>query len=356
MNRVKEVIIALKILWNNRYIIFHNRIIKMSKLLFLLKNIFFLILGLVILFFVFKDKDFTVVRQKLSDINYIWVFIGMFISTLSNYVRAIRWGILIEPLGFRPKKANLFYAIMIMNLSNLVVLRSGEFMRCWVLKKTDSIPISFSLGAVVLGRVFDFVMLFSIILLAYIFNYQLVSDFLYENIFLFLSSKLQTISLLNIFGILFIIAVPIIFIIFKKNIQFKKTFDFIKRMWEGVVSIKLLKKKKQFIAYTLAIWGLYFIGFYVYLFALNNSTHITLVQGIFVFAASGLAMIAPVQGGIGAYHWMVTETLMLFGMPSIEGFVVATIIHTSSMVLFIMVGGLSLIKVLMLRQNTHIIT
>ena len=119
----------------------------------------------------------------------------------------------------------------------------------------------------------------------------------------------------------------------------------------GVLSIKVLKKRKEFIFHTVFIWVLYFVGFYVYMLALNSSVHISLREGLFVFAASGLAMAAPIQGGIGAYHWMVTEALILFGMPSVEGFVIATIIHTSSMALFFIIGGFSLIRIVLLKDK-----
>ena len=210
----------------------NNESLVLKRLIFLAKNILFLAIGVLILFLVFKDKDLTVIKEKIYNINYVWVIAGMTIGVLSNYVRGVRWGLLLEPLGHHPSKTNLFCAMMIMNFSNLLVLRSGELMRCWVLKKTDSVPVGVSLGSVVVGRATDFVMLFLVAFLAYIINYETVTDFFYENIFLSLKSKLAGVNLFPILGLLGIGLILLIGLFFKGKSLFKKFYNFTEKIWE----------------------------------------------------------------------------------------------------------------------------
>jgi hypothetical protein len=56
-------------------------------------------------------------------------------------------------------------------------------------------------------------------------------------------------------------------------------------------------------------------------------------------------MSAPVQGGIGAYHYIVSQSLMLFNLSSTDGIVYATLAHTTQTLLVVIIGIVSLFLV-----------
>jgi hypothetical protein len=62
-------------------------------------------------------------------------------------------------------------------------------------------------------------------------------------------------------------------------------------------------------------------------------------------------MIAPVQGGIGAFHWMVSEGLEIYNIPKSEGLAYALLIHSSQTILILFTGAISLI-ILMLKPKS----
>jgi len=62
---------------------------------------------------------------------------------------------------------------------------------------------------------------------------------------------------------------------------------------------------------------------------------------------SGFAMAAPIQGGIGVFHWVVAQALVLYGVLFKDGLAYATIIHSSQVLLILILGSLSLTKVVL---------
>jgi hypothetical protein len=65
---------------------------------------------------------------------------------------------------------------------------------------------------------------------------------------------------------------------------------------------------------------------------------------------SGFAMAAPVQGGIGVFHWMVAQSLVLYGISFKDGLAYSTIIHSSQVLLILVLGSLSLFLILTKKE------
>ncbi len=58
---------------------------------------------------------------------------------------------------------------------------------------------------------------------------------------------------------------------------------------------------------------------------------------------SSLGMIVPVQGGIGAFHYMVSEGLVVYDIPKSEGLAYALLLHSSQTLLVLFAGAISVI-------------
>lgn len=53
-----------------------------------------------------------------------------------------------------------------------------------------------------------------------------------------------------------------------------------------------------------------------------------------------LGFVVPVQGGIGAYHFVVTQTLIVYGLSYEEGLTFATFAHATQTIAVIISGVL----------------
>ncbi|MFM7726820.1 MAG: hypothetical protein ACKO7B_08965, partial [Flavobacteriales bacterium] len=78
--------------------------------------------------------------------------------------------------------------------------------------------------------------------------------------------------------------------------------------------------------------------------------------GLFVLVVGGMGMSAPVQGGIGAYHLLVSRGLLLFGMAPVHGLAFATLMHTSQTLVVIVLGAVSMfyLSLLPTKDSRHV--
>ncbi|MFW5819875.1 MAG: TIGR00374 family protein, partial [Bacteroidota bacterium] len=119
----------------------------------------------------------------------------------------------------------------------------------------------------------------------------------------------------------------------------------IKGIIEGLKTVYTLKKRGKFLFHTAFIWMNYWLMTWVVVFALPATSDLKIIDGLFLLVIGGFGMSAPVQSGIGAYHWIVSRGLVAVyaGISLEEGLVFATITHESQSLLVILLGTLSFI-------------
>lgn len=265
-----------------------------------------------------KDFDFKVIQKSLSKANYWWVaFAGVF-GLLAYWFRAVRWNLLLEPMGHKISSSNALWSISFGYLMNLTIPRSGEVARATALYGVEKVPVSKSVGTIILERVIDLVCMMGFLLLTVIFKFDAILSF-YD----YVTAKKETTTeqhiptgfeeflmkigiqdfaffymTVKIFVAILIMAVVLYLIKFKKA----QLISFAKGIWEGIASISKLEKKGKFIFYTLAIWISYYFAAYLVCFALPETSEFTFADGFFIIVVGTLGMIVPASGGIGAFN------------------------------------------------------
>jgi hypothetical protein len=311
-----------------------------------LKYLILLLIGIVLLYFAFKEQDLNLLLEDLRRAEYVWVFASVLFAYFAHLLRAYRWRMMISSLGHgTPSVINTFYAVLIGYLANLAFPRMGEVSRCGVINKTDQIPIVKLIGTVVAERLIDLLMLGFIIFLAIAIQFGLLSDFLYNNLLIKLTGSEGYFTLL-VFASCLLILMLVLFYIFKKREKlgiWYKIHNFYLDIISGIFSIKAMGNKAGFIAYSILIWLMYGISVYLCFFALKATAELGPVVALSTLVFSSLAMIAPVQGGIGAFHWMVSEGLTIYGIERSEGLAFALLLHSSQTLIILITGSISLI-------------
>ena len=122
---------------------------------------------------------------------------------------------------------------------------------------------------------------------------------------------------------------------------------------EGFRSVTRIKNKGVFIFHTLFIWFMYFGMSYVCFLALPETAGLGASAALFIMVLGGIGMTAPVQGGIGAYHLLVSNGLLLYGLTETDGIVYATMSHTVSTLLLIILGAVSMIALFFFVKNRN---
>jgi hypothetical protein len=81
---------------------------------------------------------------------------------------------------------------------------------------------------------------------------------------------------------------------------------------------------------------------WVVVFATKSTSHLDLFDGIFLLVVGGLAMSAPVQSGIGAFHIFISAALVaVYGITKEDGMVYAILSHESQLIFGVILGTFS---------------
>lgn len=310
-----------------------------------IKFLAFFLIGILIFWMVYKDQDISRLKNILTnDVNYFWVVVSLFLGLISHISRTIRWNLIIEPLGHKPGMLNTFLAVMVGYLMNLALPRMGEISRCGVLARYEKMPFTKLVGTVVLERLIDVLMLLLLLLIVVITQFGQVLEFLNNNPEV--QNKVHKViySPLLIGGLFFILL--IIWFLRHKILAsrlMRKIMEYVFQFTEGFKSILKMKKKGAFIFHSFFIWFLYYMMTYCIFFAFGFTSHLSVLAGLTIFVLGSFGMVAPVQGGIGAWHFMVIEGLALYGVSRADGQIYALVAHGSMTILLIILGLIAML-------------
>ena len=313
-----------------------------------LKYLISLIVAVGILWYLFKDEDIGALLEQAKTANYFWILLSMLLAMVSHLIRAYRWKLFVKPMGFEISVFRSFLAVMIGYVSNLVLPRMGEVIKCGALKKMEGVPVSKSFGTIIVERVIDLLFLVILLGLTFLLEYGRLKDYLYSlfgNKYEAISGNLSISYWFVGVAIAAIIAVYFLYkkrVIFRDNHFYLRAVGFTKNVIEGLTSIKKIDNQLGFWASSLAIWFLYYVMSYIVVFAIPETSGLSPIAGLTILAMGSIGMAAPVQGGIGTYHFMVSSVLVLYGIDESDGKLLATLLHTSQSIAVILVGVASL--------------
>ncbi|PXW15279.1 MULTISPECIES: lysylphosphatidylglycerol synthase transmembrane domain-containing protein [Chryseobacterium] len=246
-----------------------------------------------------KGLDFKVIQKSLAKANYLWVLFASVFGLLAYWFRAIRWNLMLEPMGHRISNSNALWSISFGYLMNLTIPRSGEVARATALYGVEKVPVDKSFGTIILERVVDLICMLGFLGLTLLFKYEAILSF-YKNSGVDINPN-KIILMLSI-----LVVGTVIFFVFKKKLAevpfLGKIVSFIDGIFQGITSIFKLKEKGKFILYTLGIWICYYLAAYLVCFALPETSAFTFADGFFIIVVGTLGMIIPASGGIGAYN------------------------------------------------------
>jgi hypothetical protein len=239
--------------------------------------------------------------------------------------------------------------------------RLGEVTRCGALSKSDSIPFNKLLGTVIVERIIDVLCLFVCILMAAAIEYKRLGNFFGEKVFDPLGQKFQLLAkspLLLVAVIALVLGLLLVFIYFLRKSNKKNSGSpvskIIKGFVDGLRSVANLKRPWLFIFESAFIWVIYYLGVYVALFAFPFTSELGAGAALFLLVAGGLGMSAPVQGGIGTYHILVSQGLVLYGVSEENRYAFAFMLHGLQLVLVILLGIASLFLLFSARKNKQV--
>lgn len=306
------------------------------------------IISAVVLYLAFRTIDFRLLLENLQGANYRYLIPIVAVIFLSMALRSLRWGYLLRPIkkiGFHSLFAGMIISFM---ANNVLPVRMGDFLRAYIIGRSERIRKSASFATVVVERLFDGFTVLGLlaVVLAFI---HLPAGSLFFRKGLIVGGYIT----LAICGFAFVI----LLLIKTRTRWLLKTTLFITRPFSskmarnGISSIKSFKEgllsvdstKTMMIAliYSIVIWAVF--AYSIYLMGLAFGLKLSISASLMVLLAICLAMMIPsTPGFIGPYHASVAYSLVLYHVPLEKALSFSLVFHATNYIPITLAGFLYL--------------
>ncbi len=318
----------------------------------------------------FENIEVAEGESKWGFILSVWstadkpfLFLSALVALLSHLIRAERWKLLLNPLGFKIGLFKGFLSVMIGYFINLVVPRGGEVSRCYNLYRLSQVPVNISLGTVVAERVID--LIFLLVLIGTSFLIEV------DNLLLFFNSdEVRALRGTDQGGripwgliVSTILALLGVFIVFwhlfrtRRYLMLRfisKSRNVVFGIRDGAKSVLKLEHRILFIGYSLAIWICYYLMMYFVMLAFPETHSLGLEAALTIFVIGGIAMAVPLPGGAGSFHILVaTGLVLLYSLAQDKAVAFTFIFHGWQTIVVIAVGASSMFVSQFLRNRVE---
>jgi glycosyltransferase 2 family protein len=314
----------------------------------ILQYLFFLGLGILFVWLTIKDinqEQWQHIKLSIKNARH-WIIIPVFaMLLLSHYSRALRWKILMEPLGYTPTTFNTFAAVMIGYLVNSGVPRLGEVVKCTLLARYENVRVDKLVGTIVVERAIDVVCLLVVFILALAFQGHIIGSYttdLFKSFFMDKAGQFSTQRVL-----IFFLGIVIFFLLLYYLLKRFGHIDAVAKIKKvvlgvllGLNSIRLIKNKGLFLFHTVFIWAMYLMSTTAGIYALKETDHLGIGAGLATLGVGSIGMIAT-PGGIGAYPFLVAKLMLLYHISEETGTALGWLLW-SAQTIIILLGGLIL--------------
>ncbi len=310
----------------------------------------------------FRGLDFGKIKGYFAKANYFWVAAAAAFGILAYWFRAIRWNLLLEPMGYKISNSNALWTISFGYLMNLTIPRSGELARSTALYGVEKVPVDKSFGTIILERVVDLICMIGFLGLTLMFKYDAIAAF-----YRFATEQKQGSEESSSNWIWLILGAGamggVLFFALRKSLEklpvLSNIYKIVDGLLQGIMSIFKLKQPVKFILYSIAIWVCYYLAAYLVCFSLPETSNFTIADGFFIIVVGTLGMMVPASGGIGAFHFALKlgiGALFLSMGKSFEegaevGLAYAFISHTMQLVIMAIMGFIAVPILAKARNN-----
>ena len=281
----------------------------------LLKTLLSLLLGLFIIWAMYRDTDIGELWQITKSAHFGIIAFSLLFGLIGNILRGLRWELFVNSLGYHPPRASLVYATLGNYAVNFVLPRAGDVWRCAVVSKYDKIPFSKTLETFLIDKLIDIIAGVSVILISVLLYIEFFISY-FNNNPQFADNMTHLFSSVWIYLVLaaMVVAVLLMLTIFKRTFIMLKIRRFIATLRHDFKLFSVMKEKKRIIIYTILLWLCFYLYFYICFYAFDFTSEMGPLAGLIVFAMTNIGISVPVQGGIGPWHFMVISSLLILGV------------------------------------------
>ncbi len=306
----------------------------------ILKVVFSLLLGGVILYWMYRDFDFkNVSRVVLHEMDWTWMLLSFPFGILAQMFRGWRWQMSLNPIGEYPRASTSINSIFLSYAVSLVVPRIGEFARCGVLKRYDGVSFTKALGTVVTERIIDSLLVLAITLLTLFFQLRVFDRFFSRtgtNIEIMFDRFSTTGYVVT--AVCAVAVLILLWYLLRRFSIYNKVKCTISGLMQGVFSLRGVKNMPLYVLFTLGIWVSYFLHYYLTFFCFEATSGLGMACALVTFIVGSIAVIVPTPNGAGSWHFAVKTMLILYGVGETDALYFVLIVHSVQTLLVILLG------------------
>ena len=299
-----------------------------------------LLLGSAILYWMYRGFDFSSIKYVfLHEMNWTWMILSLPFGILAQAFRGWRWKQSFEPIGEYPRSSVCVNSIFLSYAVSLLIPRIGEFARCGVLNRYDKVPFPKAIGTVVTERAVDTLIVLLISATAFLMQIPVFTNFFsrtgtrIDDIFVMFSPMGWLVT-----AICGVSSIVLFYYVLRHLSFYKKVKEMFSGIWQGISSLRKVKNIPLFIFYSIAIWGSYFLHYYLTFFCFDATANLGLSCALVSFVVGSVAVIVPTPNGAGPWHFAVKTMLILYGVADNQALYFVLIVHTIQTLLVILLG------------------
>ena len=299
-----------------------------------------LLLGGAILYWMYRGFDFGRMREVLlHEMSWTWMLLSFPFGVLAQAFRGWRWRQTLEPLDESSRASVRVHSIFLSYAVSLLIPRVGEFARCGVLRQKDGVSFPKALGTVVTERAIDSLLVLLIAGLTFVTQFRVFMTF-FEETGTSLDSILHRFTTAGwVVTAICLLAIGVLgWYLLRRLAIYNKVKDVFLGIWQGVMSLKNVRNIPLFVFYTLAIWGSYFLHYYLTFFCFDATANLGMACALVTFIVGSIAVIVPTPNGAGPWHFAVKTMLILYGVQETDALYFVLIVHSVQTLLVVLLG------------------
>lgn len=298
--------------------------------------------------------------HDFSTVHLGWLLAVVAAFTLSNLFRALRWQMLLEPMGYKVRLDNSLLTILLGYFANLGFPRMGEVVRAGSLARYERLPPEKVVGTLVIDRLMDVVCLAVVVGAAFLLEGDTLLKFIRQpkpGATPVADTPIWQSPWTFVLFLMFAAAIALAFYFREKLMQvalMKKMLGMLQGFWDGLRSILQLKNPWLFLLYSIGIWVMFYLQCVFNLASFPPTAHLGLGAALMIFVFGTLGFVIPSPGGMGTYHALCIASLALYGISGGDAFSYANIAFFAIQIFYNLVAGtlaLVLLPIINKRKN-----
>lgn len=265
------------------------------------------LLSLVCMAWVLKNAGLHHIWGEVRHMRWAWVALAVVCDICVYLLHGWRWKLLLRPILKVPYLQTLEAIYVGLFTNEVLPLRAGELLRCFLLSKSTELPLSISFASALIERLFDGVWLITFFLFCLRLPVRRMPVVLVSGGYL-------------LAGLILVLAVVLGYAMYARKQSLNLVFGLSWPTWFNTLIEDLhLIGHSRYLYYSFFVSGLYLSAQMLPIYAFVQAYNLKLpwTASFLTVVLLRLSSVVPqAPGNLGSFNWVAGQSLRMFGLDS----------------------------------------